>query len=203
MFSWDSSAFLSFGFFHKLGECYVEEITSASHFCLFLLRPAWAGLSARQILCLGVGREQQQRVSRNYLCRLTSPDDLLRWSSYMPFLIVQNWSEGIITKHVYRLATCAPHLMIKTILWSVIPVIKAKGKSHVFINRDLQLGLPRIYFVRGVVLQDVRILLQVNPSLWRLLSVNWLVQWLVPLRGVMPNPWLSKYLNEKSTQDGG
>ena len=37
MFSRDSSAFLSFVFFRKLLECYKEEATFASYFCLFLL----------------------------------------------------------------------------------------------------------------------------------------------------------------------
>ena len=37
MFRLDSSAFLSFVFFRKLRECYTEEATLASYFCLFLL----------------------------------------------------------------------------------------------------------------------------------------------------------------------
>ena len=86
MFSWDSSASLSFVFFRKLRECYTTEATSAAHFCQFLLfcyflpgRP----ICPAAVVLVG----QQQRVllasTSSYLASLSTAWPIRCWSAWL------------------------------------------------------------------------------------------------------------------------
>ena len=83
MFCLDSSAFLTFIVFHKFCECYTEEATLGSCFCLFLLS-AITGQAEEHLSCQWVSRERQQ--SQKSLSETSLAASSAVFLSFLPYI---------------------------------------------------------------------------------------------------------------------